>query len=247
MRPLFALGGTVKSRGGAGDLFLPQRAAGTLAPMNHPSRSLTKLPLIPPLATNRCGDCDICCDIIGASELGKPYYARCAHMNKGCTIYETRPKTCRVFRCAWHMGFFGDKPDYRPDRLGLILHLTGTSVEAYETRPGALAENQQRLPHLVARIKSHRTLQDVQWDAVSTVYYPYGADISINYPVGPAFAPYQSPAGEIPVKLNPRGVAEFAGNVRNLLLPAAPPTGRSAEPPVTSPPPSDTTSPETAQ
>ena len=191
--------------------------------MDHPSRSLAKLPFLPPLAIGSCEDCDICCDIVGASELGKPYYARCAHMHKGCTIYETRPHSCRVFRCAWHMGFFGDKPDWRPDKLGVILHFTGTSVEVFETRPGALADNQQRLPHLVARITSHRVLKDVQWDQVSTVYYPYGSDISINYPVGAAFAPYQSPEGEIPVKINAQGVAEFAGKVRGLLLPTKPP------------------------
>lgn len=34
-------------------------------------------------------------------ELEKPRATMCAHFDRGCSIYEQRPGSCRAFRCAW--------------------------------------------------------------------------------------------------------------------------------------------------
>ena len=62
-----------------------------------------------------CGTCTACCDVIGVDSVGKPYYARCPHLDRdhpggggggggACTIYADRPHTCREYRCLWHLG-----------------------------------------------------------------------------------------------------------------------------------------------
>jgi hypothetical protein len=60
---------------------------------------------------------------MGIKELDKPRNAHCLHcaVNVGCTIYDTRPRECGTFYCAWL--FVGDIPDeWRPDESGLVLH-----------------------------------------------------------------------------------------------------------------------------
>jgi hypothetical protein len=51
----------------------------------------------------QCGDCSLCCKIMAIPELNKPKDAWCDHLIKkrGCGIYETRPQSCRAFRCVW--------------------------------------------------------------------------------------------------------------------------------------------------
>ena len=50
-----------------------------------------------------CGECTLCCKVMGIGELEKPAGVWCAHCksNRGCSIYETRPQECRDFVCAW--------------------------------------------------------------------------------------------------------------------------------------------------
>lgn len=50
-----------------------------------------------------CGTCTACCRLLGIKELAKPAGKWCSHcaIGKGCTIYETRPESCRVYSCMW--------------------------------------------------------------------------------------------------------------------------------------------------
>ena len=50
-----------------------------------------------------CGDCGLCCKIMGVTALEKPAGRWCRHFGKttGCAIYEDRPNDCRVFNCLW--------------------------------------------------------------------------------------------------------------------------------------------------
>src|SRR5688572_864498 len=95
-------------------------------------------------AERDCGECTACCDVIGVSELGKPYYARCQHLAGNCSIYHARPDTCRKYRCAWHRGFLGESLERRPDRCGLLLDLDQSSeggpltISVYECTSCAL-------------------------------------------------------------------------------------------------------------
>lgn len=50
-----------------------------------------------------CGDCSLCCKLLGVTELEKPGGKWCEHWSKGkgCKIYGDRPHSCRVFGCGW--------------------------------------------------------------------------------------------------------------------------------------------------
>jgi len=50
-----------------------------------------------------CGDCTLCCKVLGIKELDKPPLVYCTHAIKdhGCAIYATRPESCQTFVCQW--------------------------------------------------------------------------------------------------------------------------------------------------
>ncbi len=71
-----------------------------------------------------CGGCAVCCTElhVNDAELKKLARVRCPNMGDDCRcgIYETRPKTCRIFECGWKsLAMLGDH--WRPDRSGLML------------------------------------------------------------------------------------------------------------------------------
>lgn len=77
-------------------------------------------------AGNHCGECGLCCKLLGAPSLGKPPRKRCVHFRRagGCAIYADRPGECRGFNCAWLLTpALG--PEWRPDRAGFLLHGEG--------------------------------------------------------------------------------------------------------------------------
>jgi hypothetical protein len=65
-----------------------------------------------------CGDCDLCCSVMGIIELEKPAATRCPHQCGGCSIYGSHPPTCQSFECLWRQGAFKD--EHQPNKLGLI-------------------------------------------------------------------------------------------------------------------------------
>lgn len=79
------------------------------------------------LVPNRqCGDCMVCCEYmpISAKGLIKPAQTLCPHVivNRGCSIYETRPKVCRTWHCLWRRD--AAMPDeLRPDKSHMIFLL----------------------------------------------------------------------------------------------------------------------------
>ena len=69
-----------------------------------------------------CGDCQVCCVAlrIEDAELQKPAGVVCRFLNHGCSIYQSRPSTCRHWLCGWRMQpELGE--DWRPDRSGVLL------------------------------------------------------------------------------------------------------------------------------
>jgi len=82
---------------------------------------------------------------MGVPELGKPHGTACVHCTgSACGIYQSRPRSCRDFDCAYSMGVFGDVPELRPDALGVMLYAANTELPAFvlvETRAGALREH----------------------------------------------------------------------------------------------------------
>ncbi len=77
-----------------------------------------------------CGDCTVCCAVptIDDPEIQKKPGIHCRHCATGCTIYESRPKSCRDFFCAWRMmPRLG--PEWRPDRSGIFSMLDMAKVD----------------------------------------------------------------------------------------------------------------------
>jgi hypothetical protein len=102
-------------------------------------------------AGRECGECNACCTVTAVYELNKPTGVSCCHLAERCTIYETRPLSCRAFACNWLLRRDPAQADeLRPDRLGLMFtnmatRLGGVLV-AWEVWPDARSsESCQRI------------------------------------------------------------------------------------------------------
>jgi hypothetical protein len=99
-----------------------------------------------PAGEKQCGDCSLCCKIMAIPELDKPKDAWCDHVIKkqGCGIYETRPQSCRMFKCLW----LQDPrlpPEWKPNRskfvmvgesrTELVVHVDSNSPGAWRDEP----------------------------------------------------------------------------------------------------------------
>lgn len=64
------------------------------------------LPMTKELGVHReCGQCTACCTMLGVTELRKPVNIACDHVcEQGCSIYNSRPQTCRDWSCDWKNG-----------------------------------------------------------------------------------------------------------------------------------------------
>jgi Fe-S-cluster containining protein len=73
-------------------------------------------------AIKPCGDCSLCCKLLGVAALDKPAGKWCAQFLKGggCGVYRDRPDACSTFQCLWSESEKLDER-WRPDRCGFIL------------------------------------------------------------------------------------------------------------------------------
>ena len=64
------------------------------------------------MSFKKCGSCTACCDgWLTANSYGNPFGngKSCLFLcNKNCSIYNTRPKDCIDYQCAWTQGLFPD-------------------------------------------------------------------------------------------------------------------------------------------
>lgn len=70
-----------------------------------------------------CGDCGMCCKLMGVAAIDKAPHAWCGHFRKGagCGIYADRPKACADYACYWlNAPNLDDR--WRPDRARFVLH-----------------------------------------------------------------------------------------------------------------------------
>jgi len=68
-----------------------------------------------------CGNCTLCCTLLGVHALQKKANEDCIHCDVGigCKIYNTRPKECSDFDCLW---LAGHAPDYlKPSKTHVVL------------------------------------------------------------------------------------------------------------------------------
>lgn len=107
---------------------------------------------------NSCGCCHACCVVFPIRAIGKLGRNPCRFLRQhgaqsGCRIYSQRPEPCSSFRCSW---LAYDGPSHmRPDRLGYIVGAAmnedgGTTRTVHELRPGAIADDMDRLRALAA-------------------------------------------------------------------------------------------------
>lgn len=67
-----------------------------------------------------CGDCTVCCSLFAIKELDKSRHEDCSHCTgTGCGIYDTRPQTCRDYKCFFISENLSEEA--RPDRCGMLL------------------------------------------------------------------------------------------------------------------------------
>lgn len=119
-----------------------------------------------PTVRRECGGCIGCCRALEVPWLEKPPYVACEHAVEGvgCGIYETRPKECGLFKCAWldapkGMEFLTE--DDRPDKLGVMLVTKGqvdgyNLVQLWELVPDALKS--ERVRSIVAHLRAKKCL-----------------------------------------------------------------------------------------
>lgn len=111
-----------------------------------------------------CGECTACCTAMGVPELKKAPGTTCSSVcETGCSVYKTRPQSCRDFECVWLQGSLED--EHRPDKTGVVLVHAGpnskfkqkTGVDmltAFESSPGSFGTEpaNRLLDHLAKRL-----------------------------------------------------------------------------------------------
>lgn len=78
-----------------------------------------------------CGQCQLCCKLLPVPMIRKPAGVRCQHakVGKGCTVYASRPISCRTWSCRW----LADRETAgmpRPDRCHYVIDLETDHVRA---------------------------------------------------------------------------------------------------------------------
>jgi hypothetical protein len=70
-----------------------------------------------------CGDCTVCCTVLGIGPNGKAPGVTCSYARpgQGCGVHPTRPDNCRAYQCIWT---WADPLDitWRPDVAGFLLN-----------------------------------------------------------------------------------------------------------------------------
>ena len=69
-----------------------------------------------------CGDCSLCCKVVGIAALDKPAGRWCPHVSQGtgCSIHAEAPAECRGFHCFWALEVL-NADEWRPDRCQFVV------------------------------------------------------------------------------------------------------------------------------
>ncbi len=123
------------------------------------------------MSKNTCGECRACCVVLPLTEpdfvkaAGEP----CTHLcESGCRLFGSAewPTLCREYYCIWRLDkWMGQRPLYRPDKLGVIFQFNDGVLALFEVQPGALQSPQ--VHYVKGRLRGHPWVRTVK-----------------NYPVG---------------------------------------------------------------
>ncbi len=125
-----------------------------------------------------CGGCVACCKTLEIQDpqIAKPADTLCKHCTgHGCSIYDTRPPTCRDWYCLWRRE--QNLPDQlRPDQCGVIFSIDG------EDRPRTIFESF----FVVGRsLENDRSVFDAPAvNAALQVFAQYGTPVFLSWELG---------------------------------------------------------------
>lgn len=160
-----------------------------------------------------CGSCTLCCKLMGVKELDKPNDKWCDHCDKssGCTIYETRPESCRIFECVWlqtqtptHPGQTPLPPELQPNRCHVVLCQHPTDEKVIQARVDPVypdAWKKGPIGRLIARLSEHGVSIIVACgDKRHAILTQDQAVKVINFVADPTGKPFRSDDGEITIE-----------------------------------------------
>jgi hypothetical protein len=84
----------------------------------------------------QCGECTLCCKLVGVASLDKPPGQRCKHQrHTGCRVYHTAmPSDCSLWNCRWLVNNAGATS--RPDRVHYVIDLMPDFITAIDNETG---------------------------------------------------------------------------------------------------------------
>lgn len=142
-----------------------------------------------------CGECEACCTTLAQLDLGKNENEACPHLasivnlngpvplfpNGGCSIFETRPETCKGYVCLWLVDPLNRmKEKDRPDRCGVIFT---------PTNPAARLGQEGRGPAVVAHECFQGAFDTYDGDRVLKVVKKHNLVALVRYGQGPNTSP----------------------------------------------------------
>ena len=85
---------------------------------------MTELVPQAPAPNKSCGDCGLCCKLLGIEAINKQPGSWCGHFKRGgggCGIYADRPAACAGFHCLW---LTSDKlgDEWKPNKAGFVMY-----------------------------------------------------------------------------------------------------------------------------
>jgi len=113
---------------------------------------------------NSCGECRACCVLLPIAEPNfvKPAGQPCNHLcESGCRIFGSAewPTLCREYYCGWRLDkWMGQRPFYRPDKLGVIIQFHDGILAIFEVIPGALQSPQ--VQYVKSRLRRSRMVKN---------------------------------------------------------------------------------------
>jgi hypothetical protein len=106
----------------SGDITLTDELKNDFAEIPIEDLYESENPLVP---GRTCGSCMLCCTVMQVEELNKPSGQKCGYAvaGSGCTIRETRPRSCRRFFCGWRLDPNIDSL-WKPEICGFVLTIS---------------------------------------------------------------------------------------------------------------------------
>jgi hypothetical protein len=119
-----------------------------------------------------CGACTVCCQVppIDDPALTKPSGVLCVNcISNACSIYERRPRSCRVYYCQWrYLSVLHE--DWRPDRSGVLI----------DARPHIGADGKDSLAMVLMIFADHAVVFDEGFARLVAIWTDRGDEVILS-------------------------------------------------------------------